>query len=713
MRKIKNIYILFLFLLSIAGSGCNHNSSEPDYKLMYALAHNSSKPVFDGQLEIVEHNISQNSVWFHDGETSVEGAQLTISWEVSKPYEKVRFEETLSGYSADVQSGYTGIKIIARYGKPLKIRLTPFGENSYGKIESLEEFIPVSDDSGNQEGAPLSEGIVEKDLSTLGNGDFEVFELEKSVLNLKNARDVSVYVARVNAQSVNLVSNRYALLKSSKVSPVNNSRTDYSEKETEGPFFRIDKIFGEDENNAESQKISEKYDLIEIKTENGTEIIKRISPDIKIDEKSVRFKTKRNGRAALDLEDFSPVDYKIEDKKTVYISEGEDPDNNQSCKNAILQYKSDNCYVWAVEDYFTEDENVSGAKINGEICKKIGKTLDEVIKLERNIFGQEWECLKSASGYVSMSENSKTGTIVNILLYDIQGDFVEGRSAGIYGFFTPGDYFVEGTGYNTNSASNGGKYLHIDSGFASDEELLPTVLSTVVHEFQHMIQYGQKKGYEQTSEVFFNEMCSMLAEDMFQTKLNLGDMDSAKFRFIHFMYSWRYLPFFTWSGGAASTYAYSNAFGLGSFVAKKYGGADFVYDYMHTPENTYGNDASFMEAVKLHDSSATKESVLRDLAVELCTGKVYKTEVASIKHCMDDYSYPMTGFDIKNPMNSAQNGSGVYYTKLDGHRELFNPDRIDVSFVGKITDEEDTVEFFGNSEAGIKEYIVLVKEPQD
>ena len=132
-----------------------------------------------------------------------------------------------------------------------------------------------------------------------------------------------------------------------------------------------------------------------------------------------------------------------------------------------------------------------------------------MLELERNIFGMESEMLIEKGQEIPMETNCETGTIVNILMYDIMGDYVEGNTSGTYGFFTNGDYFIKGTVYNNTSFSNGGKYLHIDTGFASDEETRPIIFGTIVHEFQHMIHNGQKKKSENQSEsVFFDEMCS-------------------------------------------------------------------------------------------------------------------------------------------------------------------------------------------------------------
>ena len=75
--------------------------------------------------------------------------------------------------------------------------------------------------------------------------------------------------------------------------------------------------------------------------------------------------------------------------------------------------------------------------MNREICETIGKTFDIVSDLERNIFGQEFEFLRSVDDKfdLPMASFSETGTVVNILLYDIANDYVDGSAAGTFGFF--------------------------------------------------------------------------------------------------------------------------------------------------------------------------------------------------------------------------------------------------------------------------------------
>lgn len=676
---LKISFVIFLFA-ALCLTGCNFNESNSDSKDIekFLLLQNNS-------LRITDLSISHSTILtYNEFDAVIEIPQLKISWKVSGTYDYMLVEELNSDKSFSVASNYLGTYLTSEFSKTLKLRFTPCRQDSSGKSYTID-YTPEKYKSLDIEGSTLPDETLNVDCSML-EGEYKVYELNKAVLNLTNAKNTTVYVTRFNPDGENHSSTRNALKSTDRIQF--SSRTI-----AESPENYISAV----------EKSENSYDLFSIETLEGTETIKRIHPQIYIDNSSVSFPEEKSRAAAS-----YPLTFEIGDRKTVYAAK-ENGDINTTVKGttATLQYKSNKCYVWVVDGYFT-DGKPGNAKINRDLCKKFGETLDEVLELERNIFGMESEMLIEKGREIPMETNCETGTIVNILMYDIMGDYVEGNTSGTYGFFTNGDYFIKGTVYNNTSFSNGGKYLHIDTGFASDEKTRPIIFGTIVHEFQHMIHNGQKKQSENQSEsVFFDEMCSSLAEDLFQTKLKLDDMYCGKYRFTSLQYSWRILPLFVWDYAENLASSYSNAYGLGIYVAKKYGGADFIYEFMH---NDAAGLESFLETIKLHDPTATKESLLRDFCTELCTGKTFNTTVVSESHIMNDYNYPLTSFDFKNFQPSSANAKGPLYTSLTGEINEYLPDQIDISMVQKIKSDSETIRFYGKSEDQIKEYIVIVKE---
>ena len=702
---MKKMMILFAVMQLFFWTGCSFGGNGGESK------------TYDPDLKIEKLEASQQTIVYKDQDGQLnEVAQIVISWTVSKKFEIMEFREKENDYFKKVSSSYKGIKVNAAFDNSLTFEITPTTSETYG-YTYIYHYTPEKNKLDSISGTPLADGVQEIDC-TMDAGDYKVFELENASVKFLNAKDATVYFARFNpSEDKTLKSNRGAHLSSSQESkPLNFGKINRGIV-SEADFFESADVLLGLQILKGSKKENRKYDLIEIETADGVEMIKRVHPEIHVDESSFSYPESMTRSDETNVK--YPLEFNVGDRKTVYCAMiDSDINHNIVEAEAILQYKSEGCYVWAVDKYFTEGRPGNG-KVNREICETIGKTFDIVSDLERNIFGQEFEFLRSVDDKfdLPMESFSETGTVVNILLYDIANDYVDGSAAGTFGFFTSGDYSLKESKYNSTAISNGGKYIHMDSGYSSNEKTFPVVLSTVVHEFQHMIHMGQKKLYQRSdagaSSVYFNEMCSTLAEDLFQTKLNLSDMDCGKYRFMHFIYSWDVLPMFKWDN-TDFAYSYSNGFGMGSLFAKKYGGADFIYEYMHRlnyNEYRYSDYWDFFDTIKAHDPSLTEESLFLDFCVELCTGRTYNTEVRSTEHVMNGYDYPMTKFDLKNYSVKSNDKvfTGPIYTKLEGDTKDFEWAKVDVSRIVEITGDSDTVDFYGTSEDGLKEYIIVTK----
>jgi hypothetical protein len=103
---------------------------------------------------------------------------------------------------------------------------------------------------------------------------------------------------------------------------------------------------------------------------------------------------------------------------------------------------------------------------------------------------------------------------IQILVYDII--FAHGGT-GAYGYFWAKDYYtqdhLDNMGWDLKS--NLAEIFYIDAGtYINSPDL---IYSTLVHEFQHMINFNMKsvrRGAAQASDLWYNEMLSMMAEDV-------------------------------------------------------------------------------------------------------------------------------------------------------------------------------------------------------
>ena len=153
------------------------------------------------------------------------------------------------------------------------------------------------------------------------------------------------------------------------------------------------------------------------------------------------------------------------------------------------------------------------------------------------------------------------------------------------------------------------------------------MMSTLAHEFQHMIHFYQKlvkHDFETVSEAWINEMASDLTEDLVADKLmrvarrgvahddpTAGEPGNERGRFPTYNY-YNYLQATKWEYDAPLYRYYAINYALGTYLALTYGGAPLLGDIVQ-------NDRSGIEAIEAavaaQGHSVSFEDVLRDWAV--------------------------------------------------------------------------------------------------
>lgn len=263
---------------------------------------------------------------------------------------------------------------------------------------------------------------------------------------------------------------------------------------------------------------------------------------------------------------------KVGETKEIYV------DNNTNIstfvqKSATLRAVGTYCYVWVVDDFYssTAGEN----KVDSAIAQEYADAFDKMYPMITNVFGKESDkiCYYYDDDWRNMENYSSTGTKINIVVYDIGNDYSlsKNQQCGIVGYFYAKDYI-----YNYSEkgiTSNNGKYFYIDSGYANSN--FDTTISTLAHEFQHMVNYNQKTVLNDglTSGQWYNEMLSMLCEDMMQEHLGIKDEDSPKARTKVFNAYYYYSGISEYNSDNQIC-SYATAFSFGSFIARNFGGAE-------------------------------------------------------------------------------------------------------------------------------------------
>src|SRR5574344_1325511 len=357
------------------------------------------------------------------------------------------------------------------------------------------------------------------------------------------------------------------------------------------------------------------------------------------------------------------TEYSVGSTKKIYV----DQDSNLSSfeqEDATLRAVGEHCYVWVVDDYYAS--SASGDCVDSPIAQEYADLFDEMYPMITNVFGYESdEMLNYANGSISTTDMSAcdTGTMVNIVIYDIAKDYSasSGSTSGIVGYFYCKDYYtsdstVKGS-YSIINYSNKGKYFYVDSYYAN--AYLEVTYSTLAHEFQHMINFGMKDmTYDVSPSTWYNEMLSMLCEDMMQSELNIDDDDSPKGRLPTFN-QYYYATGVAEYRDDSTSYAlisYATAYAFGAWLCRWYGGANLVNRIMN---NNAVDQDSIADAV----SEVTGTTMTFDEILEAyCKSLVFQdttlgqptfnqaassgTYYSAITYSSTGYTYPMTAINL-------------------------------------------------------------------
>ncbi len=303
------------------------------------------------------------------------------------------------------------------------------------------------------------------------------------------------------------------------------------------------------------------------------------------------------------------------------------------------------CLVWVADDCYDE-EKCEGAKVNSELAQNLADIFVDYYLHERDIAGEESNDLnvlddnyKNDGNFKQgkLTEWSKTGEAVNLVLYDLAKDFDKDSPSTYMGYFIGKDYYCTDpdTGrYFTDigAKSNCGKYIYIDTptcnlsydengnakyeGNVKDGKYVPsgTIISTIMHEFQHLIFYGKKL----SGQPWYNEMLSMLIEDIFFDDLSerygLQAEDSSRGRLSRFNNYYYY----DWTKEKFDPDCYAPTYAFGAWLVRNYGGVQLIMKMCSDTDNN-GFEAIVNAVNELNgfkgDNVVTKTSLLEQFLI--------------------------------------------------------------------------------------------------
>ena len=415
-----------------------------------------------------------------------------------------------------------------------------------------------------------------------------------------------------------------------------------------------------------------------------------------------------------------------ETTKSIYVDTDSSLSNYEQ-KTATLYAEGAYCYVWIVDEYY--NEIASGKYVNQEQAQELADAFDSLYNVERNIFGKESEYIYSNSSKTAITSASDTGSMVNIVLYDIAADYDTGSSSGVAGYFYSRDYYKA----SVASQSNVGKYFYIDSGYIN--ESFDTQVSTLAHEFQHMIRFNLTRENSVSDSTWFNEMMSILCEDMLQSHLELDDSDSPKNRTQNFNYAY-YLCGLSEYNSSYAGYSYAVWANFGMFLARRYGGAALVQKMAGIKGS--GNSVILSAINGLNGTSYTFDDLFEQYVQALLGSSDYTHNVdaaTTVSYTGTDgdtsnsysesnpYVYPMTAYDIfdddyafpssakkdySTEKYSGYSWNGPYVRSVNYGATLRPNNGFTLHGIKKMSSTSTTVTFSSNSNSSVKLYLILL-----
>ncbi|MCG8570434.1 MAG: hypothetical protein MJB14_09865 [Spirochaetes bacterium] len=348
--------------------------------------------------------------------------------------------------------------------------------------------------------------------------------------------------------------------------------------------------------------------------------------------------------------------YSVGDTKDFWVKEvtwgsaNNNHDNNRLSETWIqmtctLRAIGDHCYIWiADKDYTSSSSSTTDNQITQSRANQLRDKFEVIFDLNTNIFGYEFGGGPGGDGGRDQDQH------ISIVAYDIDNDYDRDSDYGyVVGYFWAKDFFTQAEidSYGLDIKTNYGEIFYIDSRYANVKEKV--IYSTLAHEYQHMIHFNEKTVEQDlSSSTWYNEMCSMVAEDLLNDALELDFAGSPRKRLIGLNESYYESGVIDWLDGNHTLKSYASAYGFGNFLARYYGGAQMFSQLL---ANNKIDEASVTQALQSLGYGKTFDEIFQEYATALVYNdpgqsskvRVFNKETTS---SLNGYSYHLVPTDI-------------------------------------------------------------------
>ena len=407
--------------------------------------------------------------------------------------------------------------------------------------------------------------------------------------------------------------------------------------------------------------------------------------------------------------------------RSIYVDISQDMDTYEQ-RDATLRaigYYNDQTpvpvvLVWVVNTYFGDE--CTDTTVNQDLAQDVADKFAAHYYHERAVFGEEYDFLFDANYRSSPTEAYKiahTGSLVNIVIYDIANDFYSENAEGVAGyFFGTKDYFKRNNFRDARACSNEGKYFYLDSAFCNycedgnfsnpSSTISELSLTTLFHEFQHMIHFGQKTIYGIESETWYNEMLSMLCEDMMAEQLGTNQSCYAPWitRIQNLRQGYALSGIDEFRNDANFTLcSYATAYTFGAWLSREFGGPQFVRSM--SQNHSYANMDSVLCSIYDRTGMEYSKRQIYKLFIQACVfqnrfanehGLPTVNKAASGDISAYGYTSHMDAIDLYINTTSSGNRSGPRIF-ANGWTPDIRPHGFVIHSIGRATSDTVTLNF--------------------
>ncbi|WP_455381391.1 M30 family zinc metallopeptidase [Salinispira pacifica] len=272
--------------------------------------------------------------------------------------------------------------------------------------------------------------------------------------------------------------------------------------------------------------------------------------------------------------------------------------------------------LWVDDRYWSTDNStqvLTNGMVNGNMLDSVEvafenemSTVGDIYRWETAIFGEPWG---NDTGYSSLIGDNNA---INILFTNM-GSYPDGSY--VVGFFYPRDNYVRTSGTGSVTDYSNQLLMFYMNNYAYGAGGEPVVISTLAHEFQHMIHFYQKtikRAGGRGTDTWINEMMSLMTEDILSNYIasnvtpidgprgvdgrtsNAGSSGNQNGRLPEFNAN-DDISLSSW-GAVNVLSSYAIAYSFGAFLERNFGGAMLLHEMM---DNSYTDSRALTQTAAI------------------------------------------------------------------------------------------------------------------